>query len=175
MASQQTPAARSSQHALSTVLEEHVDAEREIGRCARAQLIDKVGVRGTQRLGHGAVLADLQAVEIDECQQFRWQVPAQKVLGDLAAREALAKVDVMRIVDLVHDVPRCVQPCLGDYRPVIQSGNMRDVSAVRRGTEDRPQFIVVRPWFDGGPCQRHGLDLGWRFSRCDQRGRHGTR
>ncbi len=36
---------------------------------------------------------------------------------------------------------------------MIQSGNIRDVSAVRWGTEDRPRFIVVRPWFDAGPLK----------------------
>ncbi|MEA3642545.1 MAG: hypothetical protein VBE63_21765 [Lamprobacter sp.] len=69
---------------------------------ARAQSVDKIRIRGAQLLGHIAILANLQAVEIDKRQQFRWQVPTQEVLGNLAAGEAFAKVDVMRVVDLVH-------------------------------------------------------------------------
>ena len=52
----------------------------------------------------GAGFGDLQAREVNLGEEWRRQVMAQKILGDVAPAEALAKVGIMGCGDVVHSL-----------------------------------------------------------------------
>lgn len=74
------------------MLEEQIDDQFAV---PAADAIDQIGVGGAQFGGDVGVFGDLQGGEVDLGEEWRWQVVARKILGDVAPAEALAKVGIM--------------------------------------------------------------------------------